>query len=195
MCSMKRIISFLFILSFIVNFAAAQNSTAAQSSAAAQTIINNYAARNFLSVPVTQAEIDQIVQAAVRAPSARNRQPWHFTVIQNASLAKQIIPNTAEGNVIIVVSAPGDSKTNPVEILDAALATQSIYLAAQALGLGSRILTAPVDAINRNLKNALDLPSGYSAVAVVRIGKIEKVDAVSAASARKKPSEVVTYKK
>jgi hypothetical protein len=70
--------------------------------------------------------------------------------------------------VLIFVSAPGDGKTNN---------------------------TGPVDAVNKNLKTALGLPSGYSAVAVVRIGKVEKVDAVTAASSRKKVSDVVNYKK
>ena len=185
---MKRIIFTIGFLAIAAVFANAQDS-------AIKTITDHFASSKYLSVPVTQAELDQIIQAAVRSPSARNRQSWHFTVVQNADLAKQIISNVTNGNVLIVVSAPGDGKTNNTEILDAALATQSIYLAAQAIGLGSRIYTGPVDAVNKNLKTALGLPSGYSAVAVVRIGKVEKVDAVTAASSRKKVSEVVTYKK
>jgi nitroreductase len=185
---MKRIIFSVGILAIAAVFANAQDS-------AIKTITDHFAANKFLTTPVTQAELDQIIQAAVHAPSARNRQSWHFTVVQNADLAKQIISNVTNGNVLIVVSAPGDGKTNNTEILDAALATQSIYLAAQAIGLGSRIYTGPVDAVNKNLRTALGLPSGYSAVAVVRIGKVEKVDAVTAASSRKKVSDVVNYKK
>jgi len=48
--------------------------------------------------------------------------------------------------------------------------------------------------INKNLKTELGLPSGHSAVALVRIGKVEKTDAVSGASARKSVDSVVTYK-
>jgi nitroreductase len=185
---MKKIILFVGILVIAAVFANAQDS-------AIKKITDHFAANKYLTTPVTQAELDQIIQAAVHAPSARNRQPWHFTVVQNADLAKQIISNVTNGNALIVVSAQGDGKTNNTEILDAALATQSIYLAAQAIGLGSRIYTGPIDTVNKNLKAALGLPSGYSAVAVVRIGKIEQVDAVSAASSRKKISDVVTYKK
>jgi nitroreductase len=185
---MKKIILSVSILAIAAVFAGAQNS-------AIKTITSHYAANKYLATPVTQAELDQIIQAAVNAPSARNRQAWHFTVVQNADLAKQIISNVTSGNVLIVISAPGDGKTNNTEILDAALATQTIYLAAQAIGLGSRIYTGPVDAVNKNLKAALGLPSGHSVVAIVRIGKVEPVDAVSAASARKKASDVVTYKR
>ena len=96
--------------------------------------------------------------------------------------------------MLFVISAIGDAKTNNVEILDCALAAQNIYLAAQALGLGSRIYTAPVDMINRDLKQELDLPAGHSVIVVVRVGKVLPVDVISAASARKEASEVVSFK-
>ncbi|GHV86894.1 hypothetical protein AGMMS50255_1900 [Spirochaetia bacterium] len=158
-------------------------------------ILNHYAARNFIAGAIPKADLDLIVQAGVRAPSAGNRQPWQFTVVQSQNLAKQIISNITEGNVLIVISASGDGKTNGSQILDCALATESIYLAAQALGYGSRIYTGPMDAVNRDLKSSLGLPGGYSAVAMVRVGRIQAgVDAVSAASARKGANSVVNYK-
>jgi len=162
----------------------------------AGVITGHYAtpANAFVAGTIPKADLDQIIRAAVRAPSARNGQPWHFTVVQNLSLAKKMVAQTVEGNVIIIVSAPGDGRTNGSEILDCALAVQSIYLAAQALGYGSRIYTGPMNDINRNLKTELGLPNGHSAVALVRIGKIEKADAVSGASSRKSVDSVVTYK-
>jgi nitroreductase len=158
-------------------------------------IINHYAARNFIPGSIQGRDLDQILRAGIRAPSANNRQPWHFTVIQNQDLAKQIIRNNTDGNILIVISGEGDGRTNGRVILDCALAAESIYLAAQALGYGSRIYTGPMDTINNQLKTALDLPNGYSAVALVRIGRVQPpVDAVSAASARKPADNVVTYK-
>jgi nitroreductase len=72
---------------------------------------------------------------------------------------------------------------------------ESVYLAAQALGYGSRIYTGPMDSVNRSLKTDLGLPSGYSAVALVRVGKVAPgVDAVSAASSRKDAGGLVNYK-
>jgi nitroreductase len=161
----------------------------------ANRIINHYAARNFLAGSIPRGDLDLIIQAGIRAPSANNRQPWHFTAVQNQNLAKRIVPNIAEGNVLIVISGDGDGKTNGRVILDCALATESIYLAAQALGYGSRIYTGPMDALNRDLKGELGLPKGYSAVALVRVGLVSPgVDAVSAASGRKNEKDVVTYK-
>jgi len=161
----------------------------------AAVMLNNYAARNFIAGAIPAADLNTIIQAGVRAPSASNRQPWYFTVVQNQTLAQKIVSNNVEGNVLIVVSAAGDGKTNTREIIDCSLATQNIYLAAQALGYGSRIYTGPINTVNSNLKGELGLPSGHNAVAVVRVGRIQPgVDAVSAASTRKKAEEVVTYK-
>jgi nitroreductase len=158
-------------------------------------IVGHFAARDFAPGALTKVELDLIVQAAVRAPSAANRQPWHFTVVQNQNLASRIVPNLAEGNVLIVISAQGDGKTNGVQILDCALAAESIYLAAQALGLGSRIYTGPIDGLNKNLKAELSLPQGHNAVVLVRIGRLPAgVDAISSASARNSADRLVTYK-
>ena len=159
-------------------------------------ITGHYAtpANSFIAGAIPKADLDQIIQAGVRAPSAGNRQPWHFTVVQNLSLAKKMVAQAVEGNVIIVVSAAGDGKTNGVQILDCALAVQSIYLAAQALGYGSRIYTGPMDNINRSLKAELGFPNGHNAVALVLVGKVTKLDAVSGASRRNSVDSVVTYK-
>jgi nitroreductase len=159
-------------------------------------ITSHYAASpsSFISGSIPKADMDLILSAAVRAPSAKNIQPWHFTVVQNLNLAKKIVPQTVEGNALIVVSAAGDGKTNGDKILDCALAVQSVYLAAQALGYGSRIYTGPMNEINKNLKGELGLPSGHNAVALVRIGRIDRADAVSGASSRKAVDSVVTYK-
>jgi nitroreductase len=169
-------------------------SGAAQENPAIKTIINHYAARNFTSGAVSKANLDLIIQAAIRSPSAANRQPWHFTVVQTLDLARRIVPNMTDGNALIVISAPGDGKTNGVQILDCALAAQSIYLAAQALGLGSRIYTGPVDGVNSQLKPALGLPANHSVIVIVRIGRAAPVDAASAASARNPADTLVTYK-
>jgi len=184
---MKRIILCVFILTAV--FAWAQNN------AGVRAIINHYGGRNYLAGPVNQSDLDQIIQAGIRAPSAGNRQPWHFTVVQNMDLARRIIPNVTDGNVLIVISAPGDGRTNGAQILDCGLAAQSMYLAAQALGLGSLIYTGPVEAVNRTLKSDLSLPEGHSVVVIVRVGRIQQVDAASAASRRNAPENVVTYKR
>jgi nitroreductase len=187
----KTFVFFIVLLISCVSFLPAQN----RNDSAVNTIINNFAASNYSSASVTRAELDLIIQAGIRAPSARNAQPWHFTVVQTQALAKKLIPQVTDGNVLIVVSAAGDGKTNGAVILDCGLAVQSMYLAAQALGLGSRIYTGPIDTINRNFKGDLGLAENVSAIAVIRIGKLPaNVNAVSSASSRNSADRIVTYK-
>jgi nitroreductase len=163
--------------------------------AALRTLNNHVAERSFIPGPIPRSQITQILNSGSRAPSARNGQPWHFTAVQNLSLGKQIMAEFQDGNVLIVVSAFGDGKNNGAEILDCGLAVANLYLAAQAIGLGSRIYTGPVENINLQLKEALSLPNGYSAVAVVRVGQINlSTDAVTTASPRKSLNSIVTYK-
>jgi nitroreductase len=187
---MKKIISLIYVFFTLAIVLGAQENN----NPAVRTILNHYAARSFTTAPISRGDLDLIIQAGIRSPSAANRQPWHFTVVRNLDLAKRIIPNTTDGNVLIVISTSGDG-SNTRQVLDCALATQSIYLAAQALGYGSRIYTGPIEALNRSLKSDLELPAGYSAVAVVRIGQVQSpADAVSAASARNAADGMVNYK-
>ena len=189
---MRKIIVFAGLI-FVLGLysAGAQNAN----DPALRAIINNFGARNYAPGAVTRAELDIIIQAGQRAPSAGNRQPWYFTVVQDEVLAKKLLSQFTQGNALIVVSGPGDSKTNGPVILDCALAAQSMYLAAQAIGLGSRLYTAPIDNINNNFKGDLGLPAGHSAVIVLRVGKMPAgVDAVSSASPRNETGRMVTYK-
>ena len=187
----KIIVIFCLILALGGSFVYAQSTD----NPAFRTIINNFGARNYATGAVTRAELDLIIQAGVRSPSAGNRQPWHFTVVQNLALAQKLIPQTTEGNALIVISGAGDSRTNGPVILDCALAAQSMYLAAQALGLGARQYTGPIANVNSNYKAELGLPSDHNAVIIVRIGRLPAgVDAVSSASPRNSVGSMVTYK-
>ena len=48
------------------------------------------AIRRFTDVPVSDEAIQRILEAAVRAPSGRNKQPWRFIVIRDAETKQKI---------------------------------------------------------------------------------------------------------
>ncbi|MDR2479280.1 MAG: nitroreductase family protein [Treponema sp.] len=187
-----------YVFAVLILFAAFYASPlfAQQNSGAIGAILNHYAATSqFTTGAIPKADLDRIVQAGVRSPSAVNRQPWRFTVVQSLDLAKKIVPQAQDGNVLIVISAGGDGATNTREIIDCALAAESIYLAAQALGYASRIYTGPINGVNQNFKSNLGLPNNHNAVILVRVGKVTPgVDAISAASSRKAVDSLVFYK-
>ena len=46
--------------------------------------------RDFSDQPVPYAVIEHCLQAAGRAPSGANQQPWHFVVVENSSIKREI---------------------------------------------------------------------------------------------------------
>ena len=184
----KKIIAMLIGMMLCVFSLSAQDGTARLG-----VILRNFSPRtHFTTGAIPRADLDLIIQTGVNTGSAGNRQPWFFTVVQDLSLAQKIVSQAVEGNIIIVVSTEG---TTSREIIDCALATQSMYLAAQALGYGSQIYIAPIERLNNELKGELGLPASRNAVLAVRIGRLAPgIDAVSSASPRKAASEVVTWK-
>lgn len=157
-------------------------------------ILSGYSERAYTSVPVTDKQLDLILKCGIKAPSGRNVQPWKFTIVKDEATMKEMISNVVPGNVLIIVSGiEGEGGATPD--LDCGLATESMFVAAHSLGLGARIYGSPAGNINSK-KELFQIPSGYKAVVVLRIGNIDKsVDASSGASPRKKPEEVINYRK
>jgi len=154
----------------------------------------SYSQRHFTDQPISDEIVNQILVAGHRAGSAGNLQPWHFTVIRNRALIDDIMSNVTEENVLIVVSGPRVHPRGFSVEFDTALATQSMFLAAQALGLGARMYVVPIRNLNENLLDRLDLPEDYRAVMVLRIGyESPDVDQTTAASPRQPLENKVNF--
>ena len=157
-------------------------------------LLSAWSPRNYTEVPVTDQQIDMILQCGIKAPSSRNGQPWHFTVLKNEALMKEIIPNITPGNVIIVISGKV-SQTGATPDFDCGLTTQNMFVAATSMGLGARIYGGPIAAA-RSKGEALQIPEAFTPVIMLRVGNIEKgTDAVTGASPRKTQEELVNYVK
>ena len=157
-------------------------------------IMSGYSERTYTSEPVTTQQLDLILKCGIKAPSARNNQPWKFTVIRDEATMKEAIGNAVAGNVLIIVSGI-ESREGTTPDFDCGLAAESMFIGAHGLGLGARIYGGPVGNINSK-KELFQIPSGYKAVVILRIGNIDKsVDAVSGATSRKNAEEIVNYKK
>ena len=156
-------------------------------------IVSGYSEKAYTSEPITDQQLDLILKCGIKAPSARNIQPWKFTVINDEATMKEIVNNVIPGNILIIISGT-ESENGTTPDFDCGLATESMFLAAHGLGLGARIYGSPTGKINSN-KELFQIPSGYKAVMVLRIGNTDKtVDAISAATPRKKMEEVLNFK-
>ena len=158
------------------------------------SLLNAFSEKSYSSEPVTEQQLDLVLRCGIKAPSGRNNQPWKFTVIRNDSVMKELINNVVPGNVLVIISGM-ESESGTTPDFDCGLAAESMFIAAHGFGLGARIYGGPVANINAN-KEHFQIPSGYKALVVLRIGNVDNsVDAITAATPRKSPEEVINYYK
>ncbi|MDE2343420.1 MAG: nitroreductase family protein, partial [Betaproteobacteria bacterium] len=55
-----------------------------------QIILARHSVRSYAPRPVTESEIQTLLEAAVRAPTALHQEPWAFVVIQDPAWLKRI---------------------------------------------------------------------------------------------------------
>ena len=136
---------------------------------------------------LSRDEIYELIRAATYAPSAHNKQPWHFLVIENReTLAnlRTIQPWTSFAKdaacAIIVCADEVESFNRPKEgwnyaQIDGALAAQNLLLACHAKGLGACFCgAAPMPMIIGSLKEKFNMPETMLPVAIVTIGYPEE---------------------
>jgi len=181
-----------FVLIIIVFLATSKFYGQAPSECVTNSLLTAFSEREYTTEPVTDEQLDLILKCGIKAPSARNKQPWKFTVIQDDTIMKKIIDRVVPGNVLIVISGIESDDGNTPDF-DCGLAAENMFAAAHGLGLGARIYGSPAGKINSDREN-FQIPEGYKAVVILRIGNADRgVDAVSAATPRKDPEEVINY--
>jgi len=140
-----------------------------------------HSVRRFGSSEIGAAAVKKILEAATHAPSAGNRQPWHFYVVRSKAIKLGLAQAAygqsfvAQAPVVIVVCADPERSatrygTRGRELYclqDTAAATEHILLAATALGLGACWVGAFDE---KAAARALELPSHLRPVAIVPIG-------------------------
>jgi nitroreductase len=100
--------------------------------------------RAYENKPVPADLVEQVIAAAMMAPSARNGQPWRFVIIDDRDLLNEIpefhpyakmVPSAA---LALLVCGDTTLERSPgYWPIDCAAATENLLLAAHALGLGA----------------------------------------------------------
>jgi nitroreductase len=97
------------------------------------------AIRQFQEKPVPELIVHQIVEAGHLTASSMNGQPWHFIIIQDKGMLRQLGtlartgPYIAQAPLTIVVGM----EHSPYAVSDASRAIQAMVLTAWAEGIGS----------------------------------------------------------
>lgn len=132
--------------------------------------------RDFSDRPISEDDLDRILEAGRRAPSSRNWQPWDFVVVtereQLAELAQvwRGAKHVARSAATVALALPELQERREIAFFDAGQAVLSMMIAAADLGIGSghgavadqelarRVLSLPENRVCAHL-----VPLGYPA--------------------------------
>ena len=113
--------------------------------------------RSYKEDQLTEESLSAILKAGLESPSARNQQPWNFTVVYAPT--------------VIFIFGENDF---PWTQVDCGIAVENMALAAEGLGIGSVILGLPKPAFNGDkadeLRAKLQCPEGYDFVVALALG-------------------------
>lgn len=143
---------------------------------ATRTSIRDYEAR-----PVEKEKVEKMLRAAMAAPTAMNKQPWHFVVVDQRSMLDSLA--AANPNAKMLLKAPlaivvcGDMDKviegggRDFWIQDASAATENLLLAAHAMGLGAVWTGAyPSEERSKAISATLSLPDNLVPLNMIVIG-------------------------
>ena len=156
--------------------------------------------------PVPREAIEKIIEAAIKAPSGGNTQPWHFVAITDPGLisrigeiykelwpgarrsqaepgettvyraARYLANHMPEVPAMILICADHSANYTPGQPIERGrhassiwLAVQNLFLAARALGLGTRLTTTHIRR-EQEIKDMLVIPDYVETVALTPIG-------------------------
>ncbi|MDD2967879.1 MAG: nitroreductase family protein [Desulfovibrionaceae bacterium] len=141
-------------------------------------IFHRVSVRKFEDRPVEDDKVEQVLRAAMAAPSAGNQQPWDFYVVtskEKLQALAQISPYAgcaAHAPMAIVTAYHEDGCRFPQYAqIDLAIAMENLWLAAQSLGLGGVWLgVAPEEDRMVMVEKILSFEPGQRAFAIFPMG-------------------------
>lgn len=144
-----------------------------------ENILTRRSVRAFKDQPVERGKIDAMLKCAAYAPSAMNRQTWHFTAV----LSKAKIEKLAAAMGKALGSADYDLYRPAALIIpsntavgdwDNACALENIFLAAHSMGVGSVWINQLTDVCDepgvRAVLSELGIPAEHKVFGMAALG-------------------------
>ena len=157
-------------------------------------ILSRRSIRRYEGKEIPKDVLDKILEAGRQAPSAANRQPWHFIVVTDSEIKKELSKGMfnrfiKDAPVTIIGCAHGDLIAGKWSVIGTTIAMQNMVLAAWAMGVGSCWIG---DFNEERVKKLLNVPDDLNIVALISFGyPLEKPRPV-----KKKPlEEIVGFNK
>jgi nitroreductase len=143
-------------------------------------IFSRRSVRQYKDKDIPEQMVTDILKAAMAAPSAVAKDPWHFVVVRDKETLRKIadgLPNgTMLANAGVGIVVCGDlekahDKKESYMLQDCSAAIENILLAATALGLGGCWLGAhPRPDRIIHLRMVLGIPNEITPISVISLG-------------------------
>ncbi len=143
-------------------------------------IFRRRSVRRFTQRDVTDAQIRDLLEAAMAAPSAVATDPWRFIVVRSAEMRNRIADGLPHGQMLrhapvgIVVLGDLERAHGRLEsylLQDVSAAIENLLLAASMLGLGACWLGVhPRPERIAHIRDLFQLPANIVPVAVIALG-------------------------
>ena len=143
-----------------------------------KAILTRRSIRKYSEKNIPEEYYEILLRAAMHAPTARNRQPWHFIIINDRGILNELAEISPSWKMLetaasaIVVCGDLDLEDSESFIIqDCSAATQNILLAAHECGLGSVWLGVhPREDRFLPLKQILQIPDHVVPVSMISLG-------------------------
>lgn len=143
-----------------------------------ENIFHRVSIRKFSNQPVEKEKIEQILRAAMQAPSACNQQPWEFYVVEDKEMIHALSKATpysafaSNAPVIIVPVYREENLPAPMFAqIDLSIACENMWLETDALQLGGTwIGIAPLKDRMEEVANILNLPDNLRVFCLFALG-------------------------
>jgi nitroreductase len=144
---------------------------------AMEAILTRRSIRKYTGEPVSREILDQLMNAAMSAPTAAN-EPWHFVVILDRNVLESFTKFHMHAHMLKTAAAGilvcGDPTIETLKgrcIMDCSAATENMLIAANALGLGAVwVGIYPVEERIQGVRNLLGIPDHVIPLSCVSIG-------------------------
>ena len=151
-----------------------------------EALAKRSSARAYAQTPLTEEELEKIINAGLQAPTGRNEKEVRFSVVKGGSPVLEEIDEQMrkdfnmqkgphnfyyEAPCVVLLSAKTGFKWS---VVDAGIAVENMSIAAEALGLGNLIIGCIYDTLNGDRKDyfnkALQIPEGYNFDIAIALG-------------------------
>lgn len=150
--------------------------------------------RQYTDKTIEKRILEEIIDCARLAPSARNLQQWRFIVVTEKGKLLKLSEHLENGKFIkdagACIAVCGGKKTKRY-VEDGCLASENIMLAAKSLGVGSCYVAALGKEIDK-ARDLLNVPEDFEIVCFISLGYFEKNSEIHG---KKKLEEVIRWEK